>query len=157
MHGRDTQGFSLIEAVMVVAIIGALAGIVLPRFADAQARYRATATARRVAADLELARAHARANSASVTVAFDVADQSYSLSGVTDPDDPAAGYVVDLGGDDHAGGLISANFGGAAQVTFDGYGAPSSGGSILVGKNTLKVRVKVFNKTGRIEVIDGFE
>ena len=59
------SGFTLIELVMVLAIIGLITAIAAPRYAASLARYRAESAARRVAADLALARREAAASSSS--------------------------------------------------------------------------------------------
>ena len=85
-HGRPKQfkraacGFSLVELVLVMVIIGVVAAIALPRFAQANARQQLEAAANRVASDLEKARHEARASSNLVAISFNTSDNSYSYA-----------------------------------------------------------------------------
>src|SRR5204863_23675 len=56
------RAFSLIEITLVLMVMGVLAALAVPRYASALARYRADAAARRIVADLDLARTTARSS-----------------------------------------------------------------------------------------------
>lgn len=127
---------TVLELVFVLAIVAILASMALPRFSGAAVRQRADAAARRVAADLALARKHARQSSTSQTVVFDVAADSYQLAGMSHPDHPANEYVVRLGEEPYRAAIVSANFAGQKQVIFDGYGMPDSGGTVVIQVGT---------------------
>src|SRR5688500_3620188 len=86
---RQGTGFTLAEMVMVVAITATLAAITIPRYLTALNRYRLDAAARRIAADLTMARLNARDTGTARTVTFATSTDSYDISGMTDPDHPA--------------------------------------------------------------------
>jgi len=77
------RAFSLIEVVLVLSLLAVVAAIAIPRYAASLSHYRLDAAARRVAADLALARQRAKTTGTSQPVAFAVAANSYSLPGVT--------------------------------------------------------------------------
>ncbi|MHC4219416.1 MAG: prepilin-type N-terminal cleavage/methylation domain-containing protein [Planctomycetota bacterium] len=141
--GPVRGGFSLLELIIVMAIIAIVAAIAAPRYGEALARYRADSAARRVAADLDRARATARAASADVTVIFNVAGDDYTMTGVPALNNPAVDASLDLAGPPYHTRLDSAVLGGDAIVIFDGFGMPDSGGAIKVscGSNTRIVNL----------------
>jgi type II secretion system protein H len=140
--------FTLIELVVVLFIVGMLAAVAVPRFAGSAVRQRVDAAARRVAADLNLARRHAYQSSASQTVTFDVAADRYKLAGMPDPDRPAVDYEVDLGDEPYQADLLSANFSGNAKVVFNAYGMPDFGGVVVVAVGDEQRTVNVDPDTG---------
>ncbi|MGB0768765.1 MAG: prepilin-type N-terminal cleavage/methylation domain-containing protein, partial [Phycisphaeraceae bacterium] len=71
------MGFSLVELVMVVVIVGVVGAMALPRFAEATARQQLDAAAERVTDDLNKARHRARASSSTLTLTFDIDAERY--------------------------------------------------------------------------------
>lgn len=142
------RGFSLIELVAVVLIVGIVAALAAPRVASALARQRVDGAARRVVADLALAQRAARAASASRSVTFSTATGGYTVSGVDNPNQPGKPYVVDLGAEPYGAEVISILFTGGSVLTFDGFGQPSSGGGVVLRCGDGCRRVVVDATTG---------
>jgi type II secretory pathway pseudopilin PulG len=154
-HGRRGARFTrpaltMLDLITVVVILGVISVIAIPRYADFVAQQRLNAAVRRVSTDLELAQQEARFTGTSRTVTFDVAANRYSLEGTKDIDHPTEPYVVYLGREPYRVTMASADFGGDADIVFNGYGVPDSGGSVIlrIGKRQSAVTVDV--ETGRV-------
>lgn len=146
------HGFSLMEVVMVMAIIGMMAAVAAPRYANSVARYRVDLAAKRIAADMALAQQRAQIVSGSRAVAFAVSTSSYQLPGVPDLKKPAIDYSVKLEQGPYRAQIISANFGGDAEVVFNGYGVPDSGGSIVISSGSVQRTITLNATTGGVTI-----
>ncbi len=151
LRGRRT-GFTLPELALVLIIIGVLAAIAVPRFGNSIARQRVEAAARRVQVDISLARRNAKVSTTSQTVSFDTAKNSYRLVGMMDRDHPAAEYRVSLSDEPYSTTIVSADFGGDAEIIFDGWGVPDSGGSVVVQVGSYQKTIDVDPDTGQASV-----
>ena len=141
--------FELIIAMSLMAIVAALA---VPRYASSVGRYRAEAAARRIAADLALAAAKAKAVSAGQSVTFNAMAGTYTVSGVRNLDHPGSLYTVDLAGDPYRVTIGHADFGGAPQAQFDMFGMPQWGGTVLVRAGDYSRTVQLLKADGSVTV-----
>lgn len=139
---------------MVLSILGVLSAIAVPRFQRSIGKQRADAAANRIAADLRYARKIARQKSAAQAVAFVRAtgNDTYGMAGVAGLDNPASAYRVSLSGEPYYAALTSVSFGGLATVTFDGFGVPSSGGTVVLRVGEFTRTVTVDGTTGEAVV-----
>jgi type II secretory pathway pseudopilin PulG len=144
--------YTLLEVVLVLAIVVMLASMAIPRFAGAGVRYRADAAAVQLIADLSLAQRWARLTSSSQKVVFDVPSDTYELPNLQHPDHPDQNYLVALADEPYQAGIVSANFGGASEVTFDGYGVPSSGGTVVLRAGDEQRTIAVNADTGGVSM-----
>jgi type II secretory pathway pseudopilin PulG len=113
-----------------VLILGILAAAAVPTFYDSLLFHRVESAARRVKADLELARSTARLTSATQSITFSGSTYTASAA-IKHLDHPTSAYSVNLAKAPYNMTTVTANFGGGAQlVSFDGYGKPSSGGTV---------------------------
>jgi len=113
----------------ILSILGAIA---LPRWSAFMANRQADGAARRITADLSLAQRTARTTSASRTVHFDLVGNKYQLIGINDPSHPNLNYFTDLTESPYHATIVSADFGGDADLVFDGFGTPDTTGSVVI-------------------------
>ena len=145
-------GFNLFELVMVLAIVAVLGAIAVPRYALATARYRADAAARRIVADLALARAKAYGSSVSKTVTFDLETNSVTIPGVRGLKSASVDYVTRFDDDPYRAKLVSADFGEDTVVVFDIYGRPDSSGQVVVESGKIRKTIVLDPDTGEASV-----
>lgn len=153
--GRVTiGGFSLLEIVLVSAIIAIVAAMAMPRYGRAAARYQVDLVARRVKTDLQQAQLYAKTTCAPCTVTFSVAANSYQLVNVSTLDRTPGSYTVALAAEPYKARLVSVSLTGA-QVVFNGWGLPDNGGAIVVAVGTQQRTVTLDGQTGQISIQGG--
>lgn len=137
-------GFSLLELVLVMAIMAIIAAMAVPRYASSRNRYHAEYAGRRVAAELQRARDHAEASSAPVLVHFFTGRSAFKVQ-------PARGawHAPDLGVEPYRAVITEAEFDGSVSVTFDAYGRPSADGRVRVQSANVACDVVVV-RDGRV-------
>jgi len=152
--GHDVQnaGFSLLEVVLVTAILVIFAAMALPRYADAVVRHQVDLAARRVMTDLHQAQSCAKTSSTACTASFPVATSEYQLSGVSSFDGNPGDYSVNLSHDPYDAKLVSVDLGGDSEVVFDGWGMPDSGGTIVVSSGSEQRTIVVDGDTGEVAI-----
>ena len=149
---RGKRAFSLVELVLVVAILIVVAAIAAPRYGRATARYRAQAAALRIAADIDMARRSARSAGAGRTISFYVAANEYSIAGLPDLKDSSSDYRAVLSRSPYNAQVLSADFGGQAKLTFDGYGQAGSDGTVQVQVGDVLKTVVFIAASGKATV-----
>ncbi len=156
LRGRS-GGFTMVELIVVVVILAILAVVVIP-YAVGTSELRVRSAARMLMSDLEYAQSEAIVTQAPVTVTFDVAGDSYTVSNASGPlihPITKSAYEVRLHQSRGMSGvtIASASFGVGSVVTFDALGAPDSSGTVAVAAGAETYYVSVAPVTGRVTVV----
>jgi type II secretion system protein H len=140
------NAFSLIELVLVIAIMSVLAAMAIPRYAHASQRHQVEAAARRLVCDLEFAQRRARLTASPRTVQFDLAAATYAIAEESSLNRANTAYVARLAEEPYKAQIASTTLTPAASptVTYNGFGYASTSG-------TVTLRVGSFT---RVVVID---
>ncbi len=120
------RGFTLVELVLVLAILGVVGAIALPRYAQTTANYQVRLAAERLAQELIHARATAQAKRTPVTVTLDVANDRIACAQVNGLN----GQPLDLSLADEPYGVDLHR--GPDTLTFDAFGNPDAGHTLAV-------------------------
>jgi prepilin-type N-terminal cleavage/methylation domain-containing protein len=153
-------GFSMVELVVVLAIVSVLAGVGTVRFAGAISRSRADAAAARLAADLSLAQARARSTSRWREVTFATGGSAYTLQGEPTATSGGAAYLVDLTTEPYRARITGVTFGTSVvagltsrpAAVFDGFGTPAWGVRVDIAAGDQRRRVTLEAPSGRLVV-----
>lgn len=127
-----TRAFTLVELVIVLLMVGILAGVAAPKFSASLSSFRLQAVAERIAGDIRYAKRMAQQNSSTQAMVFDPAADSYTLTAVTDVNRRARTFQFSLTDIEYECDLVSADFGGSPTLTFNIFGQPVSTGTVVV-------------------------
>lgn len=147
-----SAGFTLLDVLMTVLIIGIVATAAGPRFSNALHKMRAESAAKRVKADLGWVRQNAIASSVTRTIQFTPGSNSYSVAGLPNLNNSSQPYVVSLSEYPCTAVLYSASFGGGGSLQFDWFGKPSSGGTITIKAGSFQQTVTVNAESGKASI-----
>jgi prepilin-type N-terminal cleavage/methylation domain-containing protein len=139
------QGFTFMELMVIIAVIGILASIATPNFIAWLPNYRLRSSAEDIQSTLQLARLTAIKENSTVTVTFNTANDSYQAS---------VGGQTFRSGQMPAGiDINSAVFGGGPTVQFDSRGfVNGSAGSAQVRNKQGRSKTITVNITGNSRI-----
>ncbi len=155
----NNKAFTLVELVMIIALIGIIAAVAIPRMPDPTG-VKATEFSDKLRADLRYAQNLAMTGNRRARVAFRAVPNGYDITlGGSAVTDPATGgpYAVTLNQGHYAGLTIA--FGGftgsylefnSLGVPYDGSGALSAGKSIVIAGGGAAITVTVQAQTGAV-------
>lgn len=128
----SARGFNLVELLLVTAIVAVVAGIALPKYGAALARYRVDSAASRLSADIRAIAETARARSERHAVVIDLASDrytSYRRYGTADQD---AGATIELGVKPYDVDIAKVTYSSGTAITIDGLGRITRGATIVL-------------------------
>ena len=146
--------FTLVELLCVLIILGMMAMMAAPRYANAVAQNRAAAAARRITMDLALAQRQAKFTTTAQKVMFRTDMNKYVLSDMEDRDHPGLQYEISLSEEPYNATLVLADLGDDVEIIFDGFGVPDTGGTVVIEVGKHRKEITVAEQTGRVSVAD---
>lgn len=142
-RGMDARaGFTLLELLIVLALVTLLAGISTVFFANTLPASRLSATARDISSTIRSARTLAQLNNEQQVITIDLDSKRYGLEGRSDKDIPPG---IDIKVLDPFSGEIR---NGTYQMRFNAFGTGS--GTVVVWNNKRSVSVQVDPVTGPV-------
>jgi len=147
---RKKSGFTIIELMVIIAIISILATVAIPNFFQWRPKRQLSAAAKDVFSVMQYARSRALKDNVSVVLEFDPANEEYTVfldngvgagaivnNGTQDGDEP----TVKSGRMPPGINLVSTDFGD--KVRFDSRGLLNNAGGEVELKNSLGVSKKI--------------
>ncbi len=134
------SGFSLIEVVACLAIIATVGAMAIPRYGAAVARYRVEAAATRVVAEVHRVRDKSGRAGRSLTISFRGGKNAFLTTYTVGA---ARESLVWLKAEPYWAVINSVDLGGDTAIVFDGYGAPDSGGTIVVRHGSIASTITI--------------
>jgi prepilin-type N-terminal cleavage/methylation domain-containing protein len=171
---ESQEGFSLVEMITVVAVMGIILAMAAPNFSKWKEKHEINGQAQKVYFDLMLARTTAVKANNDVRVTFNTTSDSYKVHDDTNGDgvedsgealktitlENNVQFAFNSGISDIDGNSVSAavSFSGSQTVTFDSRGQASASGSVFmlhtedVGKTSDRARsISVLKATGAVD------
>jgi len=156
---RSNRGFSMIELVIVVTILGIITAIAVPKFADAATGRKLQAGKKQLLADIETAKLRARATSKQHTLKFYPSRDMYVIVEGNEIDKNAVVIARDFSEDPFNLNLKRTDLGGDEVMVITVFGDISPPGQVqlLHSKTTITVDIEGVKDTGVVPVVTATE
>jgi prepilin-type N-terminal cleavage/methylation domain-containing protein len=142
---RNTAGFTLIEALVVMALISVLAGMTAPVVSAGMERYEVISASQQVAGTIRSARYQAVGKNMILKVRFDF--PAVGQFQIVDADDAAIGLVQSLDNDVQFGAFTDLEFSTSGRLTS---GVAAS--IVITNGNVDHNRTVIVSKNGQVEL-----
>lgn len=147
-----SRGFTLVELLVVMAIIGITAALAAPRYASSVSRYRLDAAVQRMVADLKAAQRQAGIISSSTVFSINQGTSTYTITGMSRSDRRAGVYSVDLGAEPYYATVTDVSLGGGTTIVTDPFGQITGGGRITIEVGSFSAIVVLDPATGEVTI-----
>ena len=142
---KHPNGFTFIELIMVLIIVGILGSMVFTRILNNLNPIKVRAAIEQITSDIEQTKAFSMAQHDTITIAFNIANDSYSIyNGSTGNQTIMTDYpgsnngVISFDQTEYSGvDISSASFGNSTNLSFDPWGNTILGGTITLNTNNV--------------------
>jgi prepilin-type N-terminal cleavage/methylation domain-containing protein len=149
-HFSGRTGLSLLELVVVMLAIGIIAVAGSLRYADALIHHRLQSAAQAITAELQGVSALARTRSQSVTISVDPIAETFTVSGIENPDASSRPYIVNVQ-NRFACEIERSDFPIASPLIVNAFGHPSKAGAIVLKIGVSERSITVNHSQGTIQ------
>ena len=142
---KHPNGFTFIELIMVLIIVGILGSMVFTRILNNLNPIKVRAAIEQITSDIEQTKALSMAQHDTITIAFNIANDSYSIyNGSTGNQTIMTDYpgsnngVISFDQTEYSGvDISSASFGNSTNLSFDPWGNTILGGTITLNSDNV--------------------
>jgi len=142
---KHPNGFTFIELIIVLIIVGILGSMVFTRILNNLNPIKVRAAIEQITSDIEQTKALSMAQHDTITIAFNIANDSYSIyNGSTENQTIMTDYpgsnngVISFDQTEYSGvDISSASFGNSTNLSFDPWGNTILGGTITLNTDNV--------------------
>ena len=142
---KHPNGFTFIELIIVLIIVGILGSMVFTRILNNLNPIKVRAAIEQITSDIEQTKALSMAQHDTITIAFNIANDSYSIyNGSTENQTIMTDYpgsnngIISFDQTEYSGvDISSASFGNSTNLSFDPWGNTILGGTITLNTDNV--------------------
>jgi|GEM_PF-868387 len=142
--------FTLLELSIVIVVVGVVAAVSMPKYAESRSRYQVELAVRKVCLDATYVQNDARYASTSRSIEYDLSldryEFVYAKPGFASPETA----TVSLRDQPFRVLLLKADFNGSPILAFNGFGVPTAGGTLAVGAGARGKSISIDPDTGAV-------